>query len=159
MTLARLATNILRGPGAVFLCAAALALVPPEGASGEPSAGFVPGEPVQQIRRAGFDVLADGQVAAQFKFLRQIPDAQSAPPRDLAGIGWLFAAENLQETGLAAAVAPDQTDAVALLNAERDVVKDGVLVVAHGDFGGGNDGGHANSRIFIMAQRVESKSA
>jgi len=35
-------------------------------------------------------------------------------------------------------------DEVALLNAERDVVKDGVLVVTHGDIGGGNQGGPEN---------------
>ena len=37
---------------------------------------------------------------------------------------------------------PQQPDAVAFLNAKRDAVKDGVLVVARGDFRGGNEGGH-----------------
>ncbi|MGA3221149.1 MAG: hypothetical protein ABSE77_19090 [Acidimicrobiales bacterium] len=65
MTLARLATNILRGPGAVFLCAAALALVPPEGASGEPSAGFVPGELVSIPATSDVLVLGTAPCAAR----------------------------------------------------------------------------------------------
>src|SRR5208337_5200681 len=40
------------------------------------------------------------------------------------------------------AVAPDQPDAIALVNSERRGVEYHAVTVAHGDFSGGEDGGH-----------------
>src|ERR1017187_4809346 len=93
----------------------------------------------------------------EHEILRQITRDQTALPRNFAAVRRLQAGENFQEGRLAAAVAPDEANAVALLDAERDVVENGALVVAHGDFGGGNDGGHANFRISKTTDRVESK--
>ena len=42
------------------------------------AAGFIPGNPVQQVRRTGFDVLLHRPVVIEFEFLRQITDPQPA---------------------------------------------------------------------------------
>ena len=100
------------------------------------------GDQIEHVLRAVADVFMDAFRRIEHEILRQIAGDQFALPGNFATVRRLQAGEDFQERRLAAAVAPDQSDAVAFLNAERDVIKDGALVVAHGDFGGGNDGGH-----------------
>src|ERR1017187_10583149 len=107
--------------------------------------------------RAVMDVFLNILRRVEHEILRQIARNQIALPGNFTAVRMLQAGEDFQERRLAAAVAPDEADAVAFLNAERNIVKHGALVVAQSDFGGGNDGGHANFRISEMTNRVESK--
>ena len=114
---------------------------------------------IQHVLRAVADVFLHILRRIEHEILRQIAGHQIALPRNFAAVGRLQAGEDFQKRRLAAAVAPDQADAVAFLNAERGGVENRALVVAHGDFGGGNDGGHANLKISKTTDRVEIKLA
>src|ERR1017187_10412312 len=93
----------------------------------------------------------------EHKILRQIAGHEIALAGNFAAVRVLQPGEDFQERRLAAAVASDEADAVAFLDAERNIVKHGVLVIAHGDVGGGNDGGHANFRISKRVTRDEQQ--
>ena len=62
--------------------------------------------------------------------------------------------EDAEERRLATAIAAHQPDAVALVNGERGGVEDDARVVAHGDFGGGEDGGHDLERLESVTDRA-----
>jgi len=66
------------------------------------------------------DVVMDGFGRIQHEILGQIAGHQPALLADHPAIGRLQAREQFQKGRLAAAVAADQANAVALLNAERD---------------------------------------
>ena len=68
--------------------------------------GLVAAQPLHEVRRARLDVLAHGAAAIQLELLRQVADAQAAPPCHVAGVRALVAGENAQQAGLAATVPP-----------------------------------------------------
>ena len=96
----------------------------------------------QHMRRAVADVLGHGLRGIEHEILRQIADDEIALPRHLAGVGLLETGENAEEGGLARAIAADEAEAFAFLDAERGGVEHGAVAIADGDFRGGNDGGH-----------------
>ena len=51
-----------------------------------PVPGLVSPDRFNEVRRACLDVFEHGFCAVQLELLRQIPDAQPAPPRDVAGV-------------------------------------------------------------------------
>ena len=55
----------------------------------------------------------------------------------MAAVGLFFASQDAQQGGLAAAVRPDQADALAGLEAEGDIAEDGGEVVGFGEVVGG----------------------
>ena len=65
----------------------------------------------------------DGFVAGGFAFLRQIAEPRAADERDLARVRRFLAEDDLEQRGFARAVRPDQPDALAGLERERNVVK------------------------------------
>ena len=75
--------------------------------------GFIAAQPLHQVRRARLDVLPHGEAAIQLELLRQVADAQAAPPRHFAGVGALMAGQDAQQAGLAAAVPAQQPDLLA----------------------------------------------
>ena len=81
------------------------------------------GDEVEDVLRAVADVFMNVFRRIEHEILRQIAGDQFALPGNLAAVRRLQAGEDFQERRLAAAVAPDQSDAVALLNAERRIVK------------------------------------
>ena len=97
---------------------------------------------IQHRFRAVADVFVNILRRIEHEILRQIAHDEIALPCHLAAVRRLQAGENAQKRRLARAVASDETEAFAFLDAERGGVEDGAVVVAHGDFGGGNDGGH-----------------
>ena len=70
--------------------------------------------------------------------LAQAPDALVGVDGDVARRGLQFAAEDLHERGLAAAVGADQAVAVAAAELDRDVIEQGPGPVLHGDAGCGD---------------------
>ena len=80
---------------------------------------------VQGLEHAGFEV--------ERRFLRQVADAHPAPDRHAAGVGRLQAGHDAQQRRLAAAVDPDQADAVAAVDAQIDGVQQHPLGVLHVD--------------------------
>ena len=66
----------------------------------------------------------DGRLRAERIVLGQPPDLDSAGPCDPPGVGRLVAGQDRQQRRLAAAVAPDHPDPVAVTDAERDAVED-----------------------------------
>ena len=65
----------------------------------------------------------DGFVAGGFAFLRQITDARAADERHVARVRLLLAEDDFEQRGFARAVRPDDGDALAGLERERNVVK------------------------------------
>ena len=65
--------------------------------------------------------LPDGRVTGEVVVLAEQPDAQAAVERDPAVVGRLDAGQDPQQRRLAVAVATDDADPVALLDAEADV--------------------------------------
>ena len=105
------------------------------------------GDEIQHVLGAVPDVFMNIFGLVEHEILGQVAHRQIALAGHFAAVCVLQAGENLQKRRLAAAVAADEADAVALLNAERDGVKNSALVVAHGDFGGGEEGGHGKAMI------------
>ena len=58
---------------------------------------------------------------------------------DGAGIGWIGAGQHVDQRGLAGAVRPDDTDAVAALHADREVVDDAAVAIRPADVLGLDD--------------------
>ncbi len=108
----------------------------------------------QRPPRPAADIASHVQRRLQSKVLRQITHHQVAPGRDFAAIGRLQAGQDSQERGLAAAVASDQSDAVAFVQTQCGAVQDRPLVVAEDQIGGGEDGGHAR----LMSNRIPAPS-
>ena len=109
---------------------------------------------IHDVLRAVADVFINIFRRIEHEILRQIAHDQIALPRNFAAVGRLQSGKHPQERRLARAVAPDEAEMVAVLNAERDVVEHGACAVTHGDFGGRNDGGH----IFNRPENVKSVS-
>ena len=65
----------------------------------------------------------DDFVAGGFAFLRQVAEPRAADERDLARIRRFLAEDDFEQRGFARAVRPDEADALAGLERERDVVK------------------------------------
>ncbi len=94
---------------------------------------------------------------------------------DAAGIGRLGAGEHFDQRGLAGAVRADDADAVAALNADREVVDDRAIAVGPADvlglddqfagfigFGGGEigiAGGAAIVAALLRAARADRQAA
>ena len=62
-------------------------------------------------------------IAGRFAFLRQIADARAADERHVARVRLLLAEDDFEQRGFARAVRPDDGDAFAGLERERNVVK------------------------------------
>ena len=99
--------------------------------------GFIAAQPLHQVRRARLDVLSHGEAAIQLELLRQITDAQSAPPRHFAGIRALMAGQNAQQAGLAAAVSAQQPDLLARGDRQRNGFEQSLMAVSQGEVVGG----------------------
>jgi hypothetical protein len=65
--------------------------------------------------------------------LLQPRDRRPGLPHHLAGVGRLRLVEHLEERALAAAVAPDETDALAALDGHARAVEDGGAAEGQGD--------------------------
>jgi hypothetical protein len=94
-------------------------------------------QPFHQVGGACLDVLSHGEAAVQLELLRQITDAQPAPPRHFAGIGVLMAGEDAQQAGLAAAIAPQQPDLFSRANQQRNGFEQSLVAVSQGQVVGG----------------------
>ena len=70
------------------------------------------------------DGLPDGEVRVNGVALVEHPDRDAAAHRHLAGIRLEATREELQQRGLAVAIAADDADAIALVDADRDGFKD-----------------------------------
>ncbi len=77
-----------------------------------------------QLRRvAGVDGLEDGGLRVEDRLLGQVADAYAAPDRHRPRVRWLEAGHDAQQRRLAAAVAADEADAVAAVQAQVDAVQ------------------------------------
>src|ERR1035441_9371907 len=76
------------------------------------------GDEVEDVLRAVADVFMNAFRRIEHEILRQIAGDQFALPGNFATVRRLQAGEDFQERRFAAAVAPDESDAVALLNAK-----------------------------------------
>ncbi len=100
------------------------------------------GDQTQNVLRAVANVFQNILRRIKHEILRQIADGEIFLARDFAAVGILQTGEDAEKRGFARAVAANQTEAFAFLNAERGGVKNGAVAVADGDFRGGKDGGH-----------------
>ena len=103
------------------------------------------GNQTQNVLRAVANVFQDILRGIEHEILRQIADGQIFLARDFAAVGILQAGEDAKKSSFARAIAANETEAFAFLNAERGGVKNGAVAVANGNFGGGNDGGHGGN--------------
>ena len=76
---------------------------------------------IEHRLRAVADVFEHVLRRIEHEILRQVADDEFAPPGDVAAVGRLQPGEDAEERRLAAAIAPDQPDAVALVNGQRRV--------------------------------------
>ncbi len=85
--------------------------------------------------RAQAHIAAHVQRRIQCEILRKITDHQVAPGRHFAAVRRLQTGKDFQKRRFAAAVSPHQTDAVALINAQRRGIKDRPLAIADDQIG------------------------
>src|SRR5271170_841153 len=95
--------------------------------------------------RAVTDIFEHILLRIEHEILRQVADDEITLSRNFATIGRLQTGENAQKRRLARAVATNEAEAFAFLNAERSGVEHHTVIVTHGDFRSRNDGGHINS--------------
>jgi hypothetical protein len=111
---------------------------------------------IQNVFRAVANIFDHVFFRIEHEILRQITHDEIALPCHFAAVGRLQTGENAQKSRLARAVATDETEAFAFLDAERGGVEDGAVAVANGDFRGGNDGGHLNYSFAVCTGCAES---
>jgi len=70
------------------------------------------------------DDLANGQAGRELRFLSEIGEACAFAERDFSGVGLAALGEDFEERRFAGAVGANQADAVAFVNAERNVSKE-----------------------------------
>ena len=87
--------------------------------------GLVPGDPVQQVRCPGRNILLHSLIASQFEFLRQVADAQAAAPENFPGIRSAFAGQNFKQAGFPTTVAADEANLFAGRHGECDLRQQG----------------------------------
>ena len=87
-------------------------------------AGFVFRDQFQHRRRARAHIVDHTRVIHQRELLREVTGDQSLPPRDDAAVRILRAREDAHQARLPAAIATDETDLFALMNAHRRVIED-----------------------------------
>jgi hypothetical protein len=85
------------------------------------------------VGAALYELLADGLGVIEVVALAEQRELQAADARDGARVGLLGARDQPQQRRLAVAVAADDPDAVAGVDAERDVLQDGTRGVALAD--------------------------
>ena len=97
----------------------------------------------QAIHDTGLDhfqhranVVLDRQPAKDRCFLRQITDPQAGARSDFAVISLRYAGENFQECRLAAAVAPDHPQVIAIADRQRRRLEHFIVVEPNLEFGG-----------------------
>ena len=93
-------------------------------------AGFVAAEPFHDVGGAGFDVLADRLPILQLELLRQVAHAQAAAARDLARVRPERPGEDLEERGLARAVASDEADLLTRRDRQAHALEEPLLAEA-----------------------------
>jgi hypothetical protein len=99
--------------------------------------GLIAAQPLHQVGCARLDVLSHGEAAIELELLRQIADAQPAPPRHFAGVRALVAGQDARQAGLAAAVSAQQPDLLARGDQQRDRFEQSLVAVSQGEVVGG----------------------
>src|SRR6266853_2074479 len=90
-------------------------------------------------------VLLNRLRVVEHEVLRQVTYDQLASPRDIAAVRRLQPGQDAEKRRLPAAIAPHQPDALALVDGERRAVDHNALIIAHGEFSGGEEGGHVGN--------------
>ncbi len=80
-----------------------------------------------------FELRLNAAIAVQFGELREVADASALGDVDGPRIRGLSAEKKLQQSGLTCAVAADQTDAIAVGEAEEHLTQHHLLVVSLGN--------------------------
>src|SRR5581483_11076362 len=94
--------------------------------------GFIPPQPLHQVRRARLNVLSGREIPIQLKFLRQIPDSETATPGYFTGIRLLVVGQNAQQAGLAATVSAEQPYFLTRGNGKCHRLKQALMAVSQG---------------------------
>jgi hypothetical protein len=94
------------------------------------------------LGQAADDGLVHARRRVHAVVLGQHPDGEATDARDPAGVDLARALEHPQQGGLAAAVAPDDTDAVAAADAQRHGVEHLGGAEREGGALDGDEGGH-----------------
>ena len=123
------------------------------------AAGFVLVDPLEEVRRAGFDVLADGFGGVELELLREIADAEAAPGREIAGIGGELAGQDLQEAGFAAAVPAHEAHLLAFAQGQGDGFEEALVAIGQRQVVGGKECGCRNSHAGRVRERARKSEA
>jgi len=86
-------------------------------------ARFVAMDGRDDVGGSGGDVFVDRYGGIEFELLGEVSGAEVAAGSDLAGVGLIFAGENFEERGFAAAVAADESDFLTRFDGEGDAVE------------------------------------
>src|ERR1051326_1081339 len=105
--------------------------------------GFKLSDQFDHMSGALADVFLNGLVRIEHEVLGQIAHHEIASPRNITAVGRLQSREDTEKARFAATVAPNQANAVALVQRESGAIEDHAVVVAQCEFGGGENGGHS----------------
>ncbi len=106
---------------------------------------------VGDVRRAAHHLLDDGAIDLLGELLGQVADPAALGDVHLTGVGALQADDDLQDRGLAHAVAADERDPSSRHQPERDVGEEGAAAVGLGESGDGDQ--EVESAATALAQR------
>ena len=93
-------------------------------------------EQIERVRRTVANRIEHGDVVGSIETLRQITDPQAGARSDFAVISLRYAGENFQECRLAAAVAPDHPQVIAIADRQRRRLEHFIVVEPNLEFGG-----------------------
>ena len=93
-------------------------------------------EQIERVRRTVANRIEHGDAVGSIETLRQITDPQAGARSDFAVISLRNAGENFKECRLAAAVAPDHPQVVAIADRQRRRLEHFIVVEPNLEFGG-----------------------
>ena len=105
---------------------------------------------IEHMARPLADVLRHALGRVEGQTLRQVTNHQIAAAGHFAVIRILQAGEDAQESRLAAAVAPDQPDAIGFFKGEGGPVEHGLLRVTHDQIRGAQKCGHRWRAVTVV---------
>ena len=105
-----------------------------------------------------FEDLADGESLGEDGFLSDVCEAGELAESDFAGVRVDASGEDLEEGGFAGAVGTDEAEAIAIVQGERDIGKEGLGAKAFLERETAQQDGHELSSLAVRTFRLDLRS-
>ncbi len=108
-------------------------------------ARFIPANRRDQVGRSRLDVLADGEGVIEFEFLGEVTDPDAALGGNLSAVRLFLSGQDLEQAGLAAAVASHQAGLLSGFDGDGRPLEQLLVTVSELEGTGGEESGHGGA--------------